>query len=114
MIGNGAKQNLSRLASGKDARVEWNKQDRWNRLIGTVWDRSPNARCQEEECLKTLDIGMARLTQGLAWQFKRYAHEQPEEQRERYGFAEYEARAKRIGLWSDPDPVPPWEWRRKR
>jgi len=27
---------------------------------------------------------------------------------------EEEARAKRIGLWGDPDPIPPWEWKRKK
>jgi endonuclease YncB( thermonuclease family) len=25
---------------------------------------------------------------------------------------EHEARAGRKGLWADPQPVPPWEWRR--
>ncbi len=34
--------------------------------------------------------------------------------RERYSFAEYEAKAKGSGLWSDPEPVPPWEWRRSK
>ncbi len=63
-FGNRAKQNLSRLAGGQEARVEWNKKDRWSRLIGTVWVRSPDARCRDEECPKTLDIGMAQLTQG--------------------------------------------------
>lgn len=23
------------------------------------------------------------------------------------------AKAKRVGLWADADPAPPWEWRRK-
>lgn len=27
---------------------------------------------------------------------------------------ELAARAGRVGLWADPDPVPPWEWRRSR
>ena len=113
-FGNRAKQNLSRLTGGQEAEVEWNKKDRWGRLIGTVWVRSPDTKCQDNECPKTLDAGMAQLTQGFAWQFKRYAHEQPEEQRERYAFAEHEARAKRVGVWSDPDSIPPWEWRKKR
>lgn len=65
-FGNRAKQNLSRLAGGQDARVEWYKKDRWKRLIGTVWVRSPDTKCQEGKCPKTLDVGMAQLTQGLA------------------------------------------------
>ena len=113
-FGNRAKQNLARLAGGQGARIDWYKKDRWNRLIGTVWIQSPDTSCQEEECPKTLDAGMSQITQGLAWHFKRYAHEQPEEQREQYSFAEYEARAKRVGLWSDPHPIPPWEWRKRK
>jgi hypothetical protein len=30
----------------------------------------------------------------------------------RYAPREAEARAARVGLWSQPEPVPPWEWRR--
>ncbi len=113
-FGNRAKQNLARLAGGNKARVDWYKKDRWSRLIGTVWVQSPDTSCQAETCPKTLDVAMAQLTQGLAWHFKRYAHEQPEEQREQYSFAEHEARAKHVGLWRDPHPVPPWEWRKRK
>ncbi len=111
-FGNRAKQNISRLTGMQDARLEWYKKNRWQRLIGTVWVVSPDSQCQHKECPKTLDVGMDQLTQGIAWHFKRYAHEQPEEERERYSFAEHEARGKRVGLWGDPNPVPPWEWRK--
>lgn len=113
-FGRRASQNLARLAGAKPARLEWYKKDRWDRLIGTVWVQSPDAQCQGAECPKTLDIGLAQITQGLAWHFKRYAHEQPEAERERYSFAEEEARAKGAGLWRDPNPVPPWEWRKRK
>jgi endonuclease YncB( thermonuclease family) len=55
---------------------------------------------------------MAQLTVGLARHYKKYAHEQEPEQRGQYAFAEEEARAKRVGLWKDANPVPPWEWRK--
>ena len=105
-----SKERLSELVAGKDVRVEWGKRDRYRRIVGTVWVASPD--CSAATCPLTLDAGLAQLTSGLAWHFKRYAHEQPEEERERYAFAEEEAKAKRVGLWSDPAPVPPWEWRR--
>ena len=31
-----------------------------------------------------------------------------------YEDAEAKAREKGLGLWRDPEPVPPWEWRRER
>jgi endonuclease YncB( thermonuclease family) len=50
---------------------------------------------------------------GLAWHFKRYAHEQGEEDRERYAFAEEETQARKVGLRRDREPVAPWDWRRR-
>ena len=111
-FGERSKENLSRLVFGKDARIEWKKRDRYGRLIGTVWVASPDAPCRARpDCPKTLDAGLAQLTVGLAWHYKKYAHEQEPQQRGQYAFAEEEARVKRAGLWRDPNPVPPWDWR---
>jgi len=30
-----------------------------------------------------------------------------------YEAAEVKARMARAGLWSDPDPMPPWDWRHR-
>jgi endonuclease YncB( thermonuclease family) len=111
-FGNRAKENLSRLAYGKEARVEWQKRDRYGRIVGTVWVVSSDMPCRDElGCPKTLDAGLVQLTVGLAWHYKKYANEQDPQQRGQYAFAEEEARGKRAGLWRDPNPVPPWEWR---
>ena len=58
------------------------------------------------------DAGLALIRAGLAWHFKRYASEQPEQQRAEYALAEQQAREAGLGLWGDLSPVPPWEWRR--
>ncbi|WP_369803290.1 thermonuclease family protein [Pseudorhodoferax sp. Leaf267] len=52
---------------------------------------------------------MVRL--GMAWWYRAYAREQRPEARGQYESAEHEARAKRVGLWHDPDPMTPWDWR---
>ena len=114
-FGERSRQNLARLVAGKDVEVRWHKRDRYGRVVGQVWVVSPDMPCHDKpECPKTLDVGLAQLTVGLAWHYKKYAGEQSEEDRERYAFAEVEARAKRAGLWRDPAPVAPWEWRRSR
>jgi len=110
-FGTKSKERMAELVAGKDVAVDWYKTDRWGRLIGTVRVASPE--CRRATCPKMLDAGLALITSGLAWHFKRYAHEQSEEERERYAFAEEEARARKAGLWRDPNPVPPWEWRRR-
>jgi endonuclease YncB( thermonuclease family) len=111
-FGERAKENLSRLVFGRDVRVDWRKTDRYGRVVGTVWIASPDSRCRgKPDCARTLDAGMAQLTVGLAWHYKKYASEQDPQQRGQYAFAEEEARVKRAGLWRDPNPVPPWDWR---
>ena len=37
-------------------------------------------------------------------------HEPPED-RARYAAAEQGAKVRRVALWGDRNPVPPWEWR---
>ena len=110
-FGERSKQNLARLVAGKAVEIRWHKRDRYGRVVGQVWVVSPDARCQGAGCPKTLDAGLAQVTVGLAWHYKQYAGEQSAEDRERYSFAEVEARARRAGLWRDPGPVAPWEWR---
>ena len=111
-FGERSKQNLARLVAGKPVEIRWHKRDRYGRLVGQVWVVSPDARCQGAGCPKTLDAGLAQVTVGLAWHYKKYAGEQSEQDRERYSFAEVEARARRAGLWREGDPVAPWEWRK--
>jgi endonuclease YncB( thermonuclease family) len=111
-FGKKSKQRMAELVASEDVEVDWYKKRRWGRLIGTVWVASPD--CQVVPCPKTLNAGLALITSGLAWHFKRYAHEQSEEDRERYSFAEVEARGKNVGLWQDYEPIPPWEWRKRK
>ena len=109
-FGEQSKENLSRLVFGKDVRVEWKKRERRERILGKVMVQP--ASCPT--CPMTLDAGHAQITVGLAWWFRKYAREQSPQDRGAYEFSEQEARARRVGLWADPDPIPPWEWRRRK
>lgn len=111
-FGSVAKQRMSDMVFGKEVRVDDRKKDKYGRTIGCVWVAP--AECVGIDCPKTLDAGMALLTAGLAWHYNKYEKEQPDEEREQYFFAEIEARGKKVGLWSDAEPVPPWEWRRNK
>ena len=46
---------------------------------------------------------------GLAWWFRKYA---PKD--EQLATLEAEAEREKRGLWVEPDPIPPWEWRKQR
>lgn len=109
-FGQRAKKRMSTLVFEKEVRLEGDKRDRYGRTIAKVWVSPPD--CQR--CPKTLDAGLAVLTSGLAWHYKKYQNEQSPEDRQRYAFVEDEARSKRVGLWSEADPIPPWDWRKSR
>jgi endonuclease YncB( thermonuclease family) len=94
-------EHLSSMVRRQIVRVEWHKKDRYGRLVGTVY-------------VKGQDVGLEQVRAGLAWHYKRYDKEQTPEERMRYADAETDARAHRIGLWQDKQPVPPWDWRRSR
>jgi endonuclease YncB( thermonuclease family) len=108
-FGQRSKENLSDLVFNKEVRVEWDKRDRYGRIVGKVWVQPVSC----PTCPMTLDAGHAQVTVGLAWWYRKYAKEQSPQDRGAYEFSEQEAKAKRVGLWSDTDPVPPWEWRRR-
>ncbi len=48
------------------------------------------------------DLGLELVKAGLAWA-----------RCKAYRAAEAEARRRKIGLWADPKPIPPWKWRRR-
>lgn len=108
-FGERSKQHLAGLVFGKDVRIEWHKRDKYGRTIGKVWVAP--ASCSD--CGKSVDANLAQLTAGLAWWYRQYAREQAAEDQERYSRAEAEAQTRRVGLWADSSPMPPWEWRHR-
>lgn len=111
-FGQRSKESLSALVFGKTVRLEWSKEDRYGRKVAKVWVAEPG--CLQPSCPKTVDAGLAQLTVGLAWWYRKYASEQSPEDRGRYESAETEAKARRAGLWRDAAPTAPWDWRRSR
>lgn len=111
-FGQRSKENLSRLVYDRDVTVEWRKKDRYGRTVGKVMVAAPV--CREVICPKTLDVCHAQIVAGMAWWYRQYAREQEPGDANRYEQSEQEARTRRIGLWSDPQPTPPWEWRKAK
>ena len=58
------------------------------------------------------DINLEMIKKGMAWHFKKYKKNQPMDESHSYNEAENYAREKKIGLWFEENPLPPWEWRK--
>jgi endonuclease YncB( thermonuclease family) len=100
-FGQRSREHLANLAFRKAANLDCYKTDQYKRQICRVW-------------VEGADVALAQVRAGLAWHYKRFEKEQTEIERTTYATAEDGARASRIGLWQDKQPVPPWEYRSKR
>ena len=98
-FGERSKQHLSTLAFRKTASLDCFKTDQYKRQVCRVR-------------VDGVDVGLAQVAAGLAWHYKRFEKDQTEIERTAYSRAEDDARASRLGLWNDKQPVPPWEFRR--
>jgi len=107
-FGNASRKHLATMVAGKDVRVETTKNDRYGRVLGKVWVQPRDC----PGCGKTLNANHAQILSGMAWWYQDYAKDQSAEDRGRYESAVAEARNRKLGLWSEPNPIPPWAWRR--
>ena len=97
--GHQARQRLGTCRIGRIAVVEVQGTDRHGRMLGML---EAGGR----------DCGLDQLAAGTAWHYRHYADEQPTERRLAYAAAERAARQRGAGLWAEPDPIPPWTYRR--
>ena len=97
-FGKRAKQFTSKMVYGKVVEVKVMDTDRYGRTVALV---AVNKQILNEELLKA----------GYAWVYYQYCHEMI-----CHAWADYQFAAKldKRGLWADPDPIPPWEFRRKK
>ena len=92
-FGQKSKQHLSSLVFGKDISVKVHNTDRYGRTVGTVF-------------IDGRDVNLEMLKAGLAWHYKYY------DSTPAYAAAESAARAAKLGLWQDKNPINPYEFRK--
>ena len=95
-FGMSATRSLASICRGKEAIVNDRGKDEAGRVVGSV-------------ACGGVDANAEQVKRGMAWVFRTYLP---------LGSPLYElesnARLRGLGLWRDSDPVPPWEWRKKR
>ena len=88
-----ARRNLDGLCRNRPIEIETIDTDRYGRTVAHVY-------CDG------VHVNWRQVEDGLAWCFTRYLR-RPEECRPR----EEEARQAKRGLWREPNPQPPWDFR---
>jgi endonuclease YncB( thermonuclease family) len=91
--GQAAREKLSGLIFGKQVRVQATDTDRYRRVVAIVFVDNVNVN---EEMIRS----------GMAWHYRAY------DKNPTWARLQEEARAQRVGLWSQARPTAPWDWRR--
>jgi|TARA_R110002095_G_scaffold153786_2_gene133618 endonuclease YncB( thermonuclease family) len=94
-FGTKSKQALSTIVLGKTVTVKKTGEDRYGRTLGIIM-------------VGDLDANEKMIQDGWAWHYKKYNDE------ERLAKLELSARQAKRGLWTDSNPLPPWEYRARK
>ena len=95
-FGTQAKNFTSELAFGKYVKLNAKGNDRYGRTIGEII--LPDGKSLNKEL----------VAKGYAWYYKAYANDP------QLGYLENDARRLERGLWSQPNPIAPWDFRKNK
>lgn len=94
--GSRARQELAGLVFRRTVTVRVLDTDTYGRVVARV-------------TVNGMDVNRELVRRGMAWWYRHFARRARD-----LAAAEQEARHARRGLWSDPRPEPPWEYRRRQ
>jgi micrococcal nuclease len=95
--GKRVKQAASELVYGKEVTIQTHGHDKYGRTIANVL------------LSDGINVNHALVKDGWWWWYRKYAPGNTVLER-----LENEAREARKGLWVEPNPMPPWEWRTRK
>jgi micrococcal nuclease len=96
-FGKVAKLAASALVFGRTVTVKPYDTDRYKRVVAEVF------------LADGTNLNHQLVKDGWCWWYRKYAPEDTVFER-----LQNEARERRKGLWADPNPTPPWEWRKAK
>ncbi|PWK77960.1 endonuclease YncB(thermonuclease family) [Mucilaginibacter oryzae] len=95
-FGQAAKKFTSDICFGKQVKLIGSEHDRYGRTVAQVI------------LVDGTNINHELVKNGYAWQYKAYSKSAE------LATMEEQARQNHLGLWRDPNPTPPWQFRREK
>lgn len=99
-FGQVSKKALSNMVYGRNVSLE---------CVGQSYDRQICSVFVDGQ-----DVGYQQIANGNAWWYRAYAKSQGPVMAAKYGAAELRARHAKVGLWSQPGAVEPWNYRHNK
>lgn len=103
--GEQASRGLKMLIEGRLVGVEQHGQDPYGRTLATIYS-------WHEVKDEMINVNEHMVMRGHAWVMRFYYDHLPPDRQQKLIRLERWARSKRIGLWNDTNPMPPWKWRK--
>lgn len=94
-FGQRSKQSLAEMCFNKSADIHVQTTDRYHRSVARV-------------ICNGVDVNVEQVKRGMAWVYDQYVKDRM------FYILQEEARQAHRGLWADPSPTPPWEWRHSK
>jgi endonuclease YncB( thermonuclease family) len=92
-FGQASRQSLANMVFGRTIQVVDSGRDRYGRWIGRLY-------------VDGIDVNRQQIATGMAWHYADYSKDKS------LATVQAQAQAQRIGLWSQPNPIPPWDYRK--
>ena len=103
--GQAAKRHLEAITTGRRATFLQTDTDRYQRAVVFMFVDVENP---DGASFRPQEVNAQMVADGFAWHAVKYSSS------ERLNRLEATAKAKRLGLWADPNPQPPWEYRARK
>lgn len=91
-FGKVSREALATMVFGKTVEVVDDGKDRYGRWIGHL-------------TVNGVDVNRQMIATGNAWHYAAYSHD------DSLAALQSQAQAQKVGLWAQPSPQPPWEYR---
>lgn len=102
--GDTAAFGLIKLIGGKTVLLEQHGQDHHGRTLATIY-------AYQIDKQEWINVNERMVMLGHAWVSRKYSDHLPPDRQAKLKRIERWAQSKRVGLWHEPNPVPPWNWR---
>jgi micrococcal nuclease len=101
--GDTAKYGLIKQIGGKIVSIEKYGFDPYGRVLATIHYLSQSG--------EWINVNERMVMLGHAWVLKKYYDHLPKDRRDKLNKLQEWAQGKKVGLWKQSNPTPPWEWR---
>lgn len=99
-----AKYGLIKLIGRRKVHIEEHGLDNHGRTLATIYTR-------HKQTNEWMNVNERMVMLGHAWVMRMFYDHLPTDRQNKLNRLENWAKSKKVGLWQNENPIPPWKWR---